>query len=186
MLGQPGAMAQTCGAHIGGGHFSGEKSSELWKDSHSDFYPSLSQRDGKKNQSGYILFDNVKIEVKEETLMMKTLWNLSFSSIKLANGHMWTIYLSRKQAVHYSLLVGRGYWLYYLPRTKQMFYSYNKKQLHLDNFQQHTHYCSVFVSQGFYMYPPYFHLHSGKLDSPASRRPTNCLVPVFITFYYIV
>lgn len=63
---------------------------------------------------------------------------------------MWTIYLSRKQAVHYSLLVGRGYWLYYLPHTKQMFYSYNKKQLHLDNFQQHTHYCSVFVTQGFY------------------------------------
>lgn len=47
---------------------------------------------------------------------------------------MWTIYLSRKQAVHYSLLVGRGYQLYYLPHTKQMFYSYNKKQLHLDNF----------------------------------------------------
>lgn len=33
----------------------------------------------KKNQTGYILFDNVKTEVKEETLRMKILRNLSFS-----------------------------------------------------------------------------------------------------------
>lgn len=161
--------------------------------SHSDFSLWLSQSDQKNSVWIFFIWQckdrNQRRNPNDENSLKS--W---FFSIKLVNSHMWTIYPSRKQAAHYSLLVGRGYWLNYLPRTKQMFYSYKKtQQLHLDNFQQRTHYYSMFVkdqcsilstSQGFYMYSLYLHLQSGKRDSPASKRQTNCLAPVFITYYH--
>lgn len=78
LAGQPGAMAQTYGARVGGGRFSGEG---LQNHGRSHILTSTLNclRETRKNQSGYILFDNVKTEVKEKTLMMKILWNLSFS-----------------------------------------------------------------------------------------------------------